>query len=173
LHGAQTSAAAYCSPGGSASPRQSAWFRQTGAKQGAQEGHFHYHFKNWVLSLVARAVAANLKHRGWMKLLCASSDLGELKGLVKRLVRIGIPCAVCKESIASQLSVWIQQDNDFPLALKMLVEQKKPRPLPPWVSLLELAVPAAADRGVPATDGLSTPSVMVVQPRGPTWTGSA
>ena len=116
-----------------------------------------------------------------MKLLCASSDLGELKGLVKRLVRIGIPCAVCKDSIDSQLSVWIQQDRDFPLALKIFVERDKPRPLPHWASLLDLAVPATKDSAAPATeehavpgsDGISTPSVMVVQPRGPTWTGSA
>ena len=116
-----------------------------------------------------------------MKLLCASSDLGELKGLVKRLVRIGIPCAVCKDSVDSQLSVWIQQDSDFPLALKMFVERDKPRPLPHWASLLDLAVPATEDpavpatedRAVPATDGISTPSVMVVQLRGATRTGSA
>ncbi len=80
-----------------------------------------------------------------MKLLCASSDLGELKGLVKRLVGIGIPCAVCKDSSNSQLGVWIQQDSDLPLALKVFVERDKPRPLPPWASLLELAVPATED----------------------------
>jgi hypothetical protein len=116
-----------------------------------------------------------------MKLLCSSSDLGELRGLVKRLVHIGIPCAVCKDSIASQLSVWIQQDSDFPLALKIFVERDKPRPLPHWVNLLDLAVPAtedpavaaSEDHGVPATDGIGTPSVVVVQLRGPTRTGSA
>jgi hypothetical protein len=116
-----------------------------------------------------------------MKLLCASSDLGELKGLVKRLVRMGIPCAVCKDSISPQLSVWIQQDSNFPMALKIFVERDKPRPLPHWASLLDSAVPAAddpavpatEDRAVPATDGISTPSVMVVQLRGPTRTGSA
>jgi hypothetical protein len=116
-----------------------------------------------------------------MKLLCASSDLGELKELVKRLVRIGIPCAVCKDSIPSQLSVWIQQDNDFPLALKMFVERKKPRPLPPWASLLDVAVPATEESALPATEecavaateGVGTASVLVVQLRGPTRTGSA
>ena len=107
-----------------------------------------------------------------MKLLCASSDLGELKGLVKRLVRIGIPCAVCKDSIDSQLSVWIQQDSDFPLALKMFVERDNPRPLPHWASLLDLAVPATGERAVPATDGISTLGVMVVQLGGPTRTGT-
>jgi hypothetical protein len=116
-----------------------------------------------------------------MKLLCASSDLGELKGLVKRLVRIGIPCAVCKDSIDSQLSVWIQQDRDFPLALKMFVERDKPRPLPHWASLLDLAVPATTesalsateDFGLPATDGIDTTRVMVVQSKWPTRTGTA
>jgi hypothetical protein len=116
-----------------------------------------------------------------MKLLCASSDLGELKGLVKRLVHIGIPCAVCKDSISSQLSVWIQQDSNFPMALKIFVERDKPRPLPPWASLLDLAVPAKDDPAVPvtedsavaATERISPPSVMVVQLRGPTRTGSA
>ena len=124
-----------------------------------------------------------------MKLLCESSDLGELKGLVKRLVRIGIPCAVCKDSIDSQLSVWIQQDRDFPLALKMFVERDKPRPLPHWASLLDLAVPATTesalpateetalpateDFGLPATDGIDTTRVMVVQSKWPTRTGTA
>jgi hypothetical protein len=114
-----------------------------------------------------------------MKLLCASSDLGELGRLVKRLVRIGIPCAVCKDSVNSQLSVWVQQDSDFPLALKIFVERDKPRPLPRWASLLDLAVPAIEDsavpateeRAVPAADAIGTPSVMVVQHRGPTRTG--
>ncbi len=115
-----------------------------------------------------------------MKLLCASSDLGELKGLVKRMVCIGIPCAVCKDSIDSQLSLWIQRDSDFPLALKIFVERDKPRPLPHWASLLDLAMPATKDsaapateeHAVPASDGISTPSVMVVQLRGSTRTGT-
>lgn len=113
--------------------------------------------------------------------MCASSDLGELQSLVKRLLHIGIPCAVCKDSINSQLSVWIQQDNDFPLALKIFVEQDKPRPLPHWARVLDLvppatgdsALPATEERAVAATDGISTPSVIVVQPKGPTRTGSA
>ncbi len=108
-----------------------------------------------------------------MKLLCASSDLGELEGLVKRLVRIGIPCAVCKDAIGSQLSVWIQQDCHFPMALRIFVERDKPRPLAPWARLLDSEVPATEDFAVPATDGASTPGVMVVQLRGPTRTGSA
>ena len=94
-----------------------------------------------------------------MKLLCASSDLGELKGLVKRLVRIGIPCAVCKDSVVSQLSVWIQQDSDFPLALKLFVERDKPRPLPQWASLLDLAVPASEESALRATEELGVPAL--------------
>ena len=93
-----------------------------------------------------------------MKLLCASSDLGELKELVKRLVRIGIPCAVCKDCIDSQLSVWIQQDNHFPLALKVFVERDKPRPLPHWASLLDLAAPATEDPAVPAAEDCASPA---------------
>jgi hypothetical protein len=84
-----------------------------------------------------------------MKLLCASSDLGELQGLLKRLLRIGIPCAVCKDSNRSQLGVWIQQDEDFPLALKISVEREKPRPLPHWASLLDLAVPSTEQGAMP------------------------
>ncbi len=129
-----------------------------------------------------------------MKLLCASSDLGELERLVKRLVCIGIPCAVCKDSIDSQLSVWIQQDSDFPLALKIFVERDKPRPLPHWASLLDLAVPANEDSAVPAAeesalpateerlgedvglaglDGIDTTRVVVVQSQWPTRTATA
>ena len=123
-----------------------------------------------------------------MKLLCASSDLGELKGLVKRLVRIGIPCAVCKDSVVSQLSVWIQQDSDFPLALKIFVERDKPRPLPHWASLLDLAVPANEDSTAPAAeestlpatedfglaglDVIDTTRVVVVQSQWPTRTAT-
>jgi hypothetical protein len=115
-----------------------------------------------------------------MKQLCSSSDLRELTELVKRLVRIGIPCAVCKDGGGSQVSVWIQQDNDFPLALKIYVEGKAPKPVPPWAYLIEVplpeaevsAVPAGGGAAVPATDGKDAPSVVLVQSRGPTRTGS-
>ena len=116
-----------------------------------------------------------------MKLLCASSDLGELGGLVKRLVRIGIPCAVCKDSSGSQLSVWIQQDCHFPMALRISVERDKPRPLPPWANLLDLDVPANEDPAVaaaedctgPGTEAKNSASVVVVQSKGGTLTGTA
>ena len=124
-----------------------------------------------------------------MRVLCTSSDIRELTGLVKRLVWVGIRCAVCKESIDSRLSVWIQQDSDFPVALKILVERDKPRPLPHWASALDLPVSATVDFASTATegfsflategcalaaaDGIDTTSVVLVQSRGPTRTGSA
>lgn len=115
-----------------------------------------------------------------MKQLCSSSDLRELTELVKRLVALGIPCAVCKDGGSSRVSVWIQQDNDLPVALKIYVEWKAPRPVPPWAYLIDLPpaaaeAPAVAGGGaaaVPAMDGRSGPSVVVVQTRGRTRTGS-
>jgi len=123
-----------------------------------------------------------------MKQLCSSSDLRELTELVKRLVCLGIPCAVCKDGGNNLVSVWIQQDNDFPLALKMYVERKAPRPVPAWAYLIEVPVPAAEDSAVPAgrdgagqaggdgaapaSDGEDAPSVVLVESRGPTRTGS-
>ncbi len=115
-----------------------------------------------------------------MRVLCSSSDLSELTELVKRLLSLGIPCAVCKDGGNSQLTVWIQQDDDFPLALKIYVERKAPRPLPPWASLLdapapvakECAVPATEEVAVPAADAKDGPCVVVVRTRGPTRTGS-
>ena len=91
-----------------------------------------------------------------MRVLCTSSDIRELTGLVKRLVWVGIRCAVCKESIDSRLSVWIQQDSDFPVALKILVERDKPRPLPHWASALDLPVSATEDSAVPATEDFAS-----------------
>jgi hypothetical protein len=115
-----------------------------------------------------------------MRQLCSSTDLRELTDLVKRLVRIGIPCAVCKDGGGSQVSVWIQQDGDFPLALKMYVERKAPRPVPAWAHLIEVPVPAVENSAVPAggdgaaaaSDGKDAPSVVLVESRGPTRTGS-
>jgi hypothetical protein len=69
-------------------------------------------------------------------LLCSSSDLREPERLVKRLVHAGIPCAVCKNSINSRLSVWVQQDHDFLLALNIFVDREALRPVPPWAELL-------------------------------------
>jgi hypothetical protein len=116
-----------------------------------------------------------------MKQLCSSSDLRELTELLKRLLCVGIPCAVCKDSSNAQLSVWIQQDNDFPLALKMFAERGAPRPVPPWAYLVDLPVPASEDAAVPATgdcagaatDRENMPNVVLVQSKGSTVTGTA
>ena len=107
--------------------------------------------------------------------------LRELTELLKRLLRVGIPCALCKDSGNSQLSVWIQQDTDFPLALKMFGERKAPRPVPPWACLMGVPLPASEDRAVSAsedcavvaTDGENMPSVVIVQSNGATLTGTA
>ncbi len=126
-------------------------------------------------------VATHLEHRGWMKQLCSSSDLRELTELVKRLVSLAIPCAVCKDSGDSRLSVWVQQDRDFPLALKIFADRDKPRPLPPWACLLDSPAPAARAGAVPATQEFAVPAtaendgpcVVVMQSRGPTVTQTA
>jgi hypothetical protein len=100
-----------------------------------------------------------------MKLLRTSADPQELEGLVKRLICAGIPCAVCKDTPGADLSVWVQQDNDFPLALKIFVSHGAPRPVPRWAYLLdeplfateETAVPVAGERPGPAPDGRKKP----------------
>ena len=146
---------------------------------------------------LAAPVAASLGHRGWMKLLRSSSERCELEWLAKRLARIGIPCAVSKDSGDSQLSVWIQQDADFPLALNIFVNRARPRRFPPWACLFGSPVPGTEESGVPATedfallagegfalpasedfalaalDGMDTTRVMVVQPKWLTRTATA
>ncbi len=115
-----------------------------------------------------------------MKQLCSSSDRRELTELLKRLLRIGIPCALCKDSSNAQLSVWVQQDNDLPLALKILAERGTSRPVPPWAYVVELPGPPAEkfalaegqDGFGPATEGTAGPSVVLVSTRGRTRTGS-
>ena len=86
-----------------------------------------------------------------MKLLCSSSDLGELEWLVKRLMVLRIPCGVGKDPGESHLSVWIQQDSDFALGLRILVNRDKPRPLPSWACLLDSPVPANEESAVAAS----------------------
>ena len=108
-----------------------------------------------------------------MKLLCSSSDLGELEGLVKRLVCVGIRCAVCKDSSNSHLSVWIQQDNDFPLALRIFVKRDAPRRLPHWACVLNSSPLATEVAAAPVARGAGGPSSVLVQPKGPTRTGTA
>jgi len=124
-----------------------------------------------------------------MKLLCSSTDLRELTWLVKRLVRVRIPCAVCKDSGNSHLSVWIQQDVDFPLAFRIFVNRERPRSVPHWAHLLESpapvvekrrppatgkrSLPVSEDRTLTATDGLDTARLMLVESRGATRTATA
>ncbi len=115
-----------------------------------------------------------------MRLLCSSSDLRELTDLVKRLLRHRIPCGVCRDTVNCQLSVWVQQDSNFPQALKIFADRDRPRALPPWALLLGSPVPVAVDSAVPAgegaavaaTDGKDMPNVVVVQSKGSTRTGT-
>ncbi len=115
-----------------------------------------------------------------MKLLCLSAELRELTDLVKKLLRIGIRCAVYQEPGCPQSGVWIQEDADFPQALKILVDQKGPRPLPAWACLLGVAQeapqrPAPAPTKcctAPAIEAKTMPSVVVVRSEGTTRTGT-
>ncbi len=79
----------------------------------------------------------------FMKLLISSPDLDDLGQVVKRLVCACIPCAVCKDPVSSHLSVWIQQDIDFPLALRVVMNRDKRSGLPHWARVYEAASPAA------------------------------
>jgi len=116
-----------------------------------------------------------------MKLLCASSDLQELTWLVKRLVHSGIPCGVCRDSSNSHLSVWIQQDGDFPLALRIFARRDRPRRLPHWAELLDAPVPATKQSALPATKdaaagaagGSDPPRGVGFPSKGPARTGAA
>ena len=115
-----------------------------------------------------------------MKLLCSSSDLRELEGLVKRLVCVGIPCGVGKDSSTSQLSVWIQQDSDFPLALRIFASRTTPRRLPHWACVLDSPAPViknstaatSQNSARAAAKGRNTASVVLVHSTGATRTGT-
>jgi hypothetical protein len=108
-----------------------------------------------------------------MKLLISSTDLEDLERVVKRLVWACIPCAVCKDPGGSHLSVWIQQDLDFPLALKLFLDRQKPRSLPRWACALGSPVPATETSAVPGPGRINVLGVVLVQPFGATRTGSA
>lgn len=115
-----------------------------------------------------------------MKLLCLSWEFGEVEGLVKRLVCVGIPCGVSKDSGNSQLGVWIQQDEDFPLALRIFANRPAPRRLPHWACVLHSPPAAIPESAVPATPApasrapkaVNRASMVVVQSKGPTQTGT-
>jgi hypothetical protein len=99
-----------------------------------------------------------------MKLLFSSPDLGELEGLVKRLVWARIPCAICKDPVDAHLSVWIQKDIDFPSALHVFTHRNAPRPLPHWAQVF--------DSALPPTVGMEIQEGSLVQSSAPTRTGT-
>jgi hypothetical protein len=72
-----------------------------------------------------------------MRELYSSSELREHTELVKRLLDRGIPCAVFKMSRNCRLSVWIQHDSNFPQAMKVLADQNRAWPRPPWVCVID------------------------------------
>ena len=108
-----------------------------------------------------------------MKLLISSADLDDLEPVLKRLVCACIPCAVCKDPGSSHLSVWIQRDIDFPLALRVVVNQDERPRLPHWARALEPVPPATKHSGLPATNGIAPPRGLLVQSKAPTCTGTA
>jgi hypothetical protein len=81
-----------------------------------------------------------------MKLLCVSSDRSQLVWLLKRLLCCRIPCAVCKGETDAELSVWIQQDLDFPLALKIFADRDRELHIPQQESSIKLPAPLAEER---------------------------
>jgi hypothetical protein len=105
-----------------------------------------------------------------MKLLVTSTDLDDLGRIVKRLVCACIPCAVCKDPGSSHLSVWIQRDIDFPLALRVVVNREERPRLPHWARALEPALPAARRSALPAIPGIEPPQELLAQSKTPTWT---
>ena len=108
-----------------------------------------------------------------MKLLITSTDLDDLGRIVKRLVWARIPCAVCKDPGSSHLSVWIQRDIDFPLALRVVVNREERPRLPHWARALEPALTVTERAALPATKGIEPPQELLVQSKTPTWTGTA
>lgn len=108
-----------------------------------------------------------------MKLLYSSPDFADLGRLVKRLVWARIPCAVCKDALSSHLSVWIQQDIDFPSALHVFADRDTPRHLPHWARALDSALPATKPSASPAINGIELLSAPLAQTTRPTWRGTA
>jgi hypothetical protein len=108
-----------------------------------------------------------------MKLLITSTDLDDLGRLVKRLVWARIPCAVGKDPGTSHLSVWIQRDIDFPLALRVIVNREERPRLPHWARALEPGLAVAERSALPATNGIAAPQELLVQSETSTWTRTA
>jgi hypothetical protein len=108
-----------------------------------------------------------------MKLLTSSADFDDLQRVVKRLVCAFIPCAVCKDPGSSRLSVWIQQDHDFPLALHAVMNREERARLPHWSRALEASLPTNQRSAFPVTNGIEPPRELVDQSKRTTWTSTA
>jgi len=74
-----------------------------------------------------------------MKLLASSADCGDLACIVERLMCAHIPCAVAKGVLKNQISVWVQRDRDFSLAVYAVVNRPGRPRLPHWGNLLATA----------------------------------
>src|SRR5512144_1500498 len=96
-----------------------------------------------------------------MKLLCSSSYLKELEVIAKKLICVGIPIAVFRDSSDAPLGIWIQQAADFPLALRLLVNREKPRDVPHWATVFDVVPPAAEPAAPPPSQpaAVSSPDV--------------
>ncbi len=100
-----------------------------------------------------------------MKLLFSSRDLADLSRLIRRLIWARVPCAVRRDPVSAGLEVWIQKDNDFPLALHVFTDRDAPRRLPYWARALEGPLPRLETRTPPAH--------LPVPANEATWTGAA
>jgi hypothetical protein len=108
-----------------------------------------------------------------MKLLITSTDLDDLQRVVKRLVCAGIPCAVYRDPGSPHLSVWIQQDLDFPLAVRVVMNREERARLPHWARALEPSLTTNQRSASPVTNGTEPPRELVAESMTTTWTGTA
>jgi hypothetical protein len=108
-----------------------------------------------------------------MQLLISSADLDDLERVVKRLVWARIPCAVCKDPVTAFLSVWIQRDADFPLALRAVMNRNRRSQLPDWARALEPPLPATKRSALPTTKEMVPGQGRQAPSKVPTWTGTA
>lgn len=96
-----------------------------------------------------------------MRLLFLSSEPAELRQTLKWLLRASIPCAVWRGDGIARYGVWVQNDEDFPKALRIRMLWAKPRPVAPWVHLLESAASVNVE-----TQCAETPAPAGAQPEG-------
>jgi hypothetical protein len=108
-----------------------------------------------------------------MKMLASSADLDDLALVVKWLISAGIPCAVCRDSVNYDLSVWVQRDADFPRALGVASSRPGRPRLPHWVTVLEFAQPATEGSALPVTKRKATAPGPFVQIQLPSRTETA